>query len=88
MGGVSGPVKAVASRGPCDWTEALDGLHQTLYGLVPDGNDFVTVKLLNGDSVIVSVVENVYIFKSVVRLDSVEFVNAAGEKDLRPLQGA
>ena len=88
MGGVSGPVESVASRGLCARSEALDGLHQTLYGLVPAGNDVVTVELVNGERVIVPVVENVYIFISAVRLDSVEFVNAAGEKELRALQGA
>ena len=87
MVGVSGPVESVAAGGLCAWTEALDGVHQTLYGLVPDGNYFVTVKLVNGERVTVPVVENVYIFRSAVRLDSVEFVNAAGEKDLRALQG-
>jgi hypothetical protein len=87
MGGVSGPLASVASRGLCAWVEALDGLHQTLYGLVPDGNDSVTVELVDGEQVMVSVVDNLYVLQSAVRLISVAFVNAAGEKELLSPQG-
>ncbi len=86
IGGVSGPVESVALRGLCAWTEALDGLHQTLYGLVPDGNDFVTVNLEDGETATVLVVENLYSFASAARMRSVQFIDAAGESDLRSLQ--
>jgi hypothetical protein len=43
------------------------------------------VNLVNGEKVTVAVTDNVYIYKAPVRVPSVEFVNGAGEKDIRLL---
>lgn len=80
----SGPAESVASRGLSGWSESLE-VRQTFYGLVPDGNQDVTLNLLDGEILIVPVVENVFVVSPPGRVRSVEFLNAAGMPDIRAL---
>lgn len=79
-----GPLRSVASRGLFGWSESLDG-RQTFYGLVPDGNAFVTLNPLDGNRVTVPVVDNVYIVSPPGRVRTGEFLDAAGNPDVRSL---
>lgn len=80
----SGPIELVASRGPFGWSESLEG-QQTFYGLVPDVNSEVTLNLLDGSTLIVPVVENVFIVSPPGVVRSLAFLTAGSERFIRAL---
>ena len=74
----------VASRGLFGWSESLEG-QQTLYGLVPDVNSEVILDLLDGSTLIVPVVENVFIVSLPGVVRSLAFPTARGDRFIRSL---
>ena len=53
--------------------------HETVYGLVPDGNQTVTIKLANGATKTVRVIDNVYAVTLTTRPNTLVAKDAYGQ---------